>query len=126
MCLFKDARAHPHDRPLVAKEDITCYKQVYESIDGEYITPYTNTVIPIECIKNKVPFKAKIDKIFKFFWYHVLGKSAIVNDGFIHVHVYPPQQSCVTFECIIPKGTKYFIGYRNDLAAKEIIFLKKL
>lgn len=127
MCLFKDSRAHPHNRPLIAKEDIVCYKKVYGFINGKYTTPYTNTIIPTECIENKVPFKAKIDKIFRFFWNHILGMSNIVDDGFIHTYIYPAQEFCyTTFKCIIPKGTKYFVGLRGDLAAKEIIFLERV
>lgn len=126
MCLFKDERYHPHNRSLIAKEDVVCYKQVYRS-RNDYTTPYINTIIPTECIENKVPFKAKIDKKFKFFCYHVLGTTSIVGDGFIHVYTYPRQDwGNITFKCVIPKGTKYFIGLQHDLAAKEIIFLEKL
>lgn len=127
MCLFKNDKYHPHSCPLIAKEDIVCYKQVFRNIDGTYKTPYTNTLIPTECVENKVPFKAKIDKKFKFFCYHVLGTSLIVNDGFIHVYKHPQYQlGWITFECIIPKGTKYFIGIKGDLAARKIIFLNRV
>jgi hypothetical protein len=127
MCLFKDDKYHPHCRPLIAEEDIVCYKQVDRCPCGLYATPYTDTIIPTECIENKVPFKAKIDKIFKFFCDHILGTTLIVDDGFIHVYKYPQyQRGWTTFECIIPKGTKYFVGLRGDLAAKEIIFLEKV
>ena len=127
MCLFKDGKVHPHNRPLVAKEDIACYKLVYRFKDDAYTTPCINTIIPRECIENKVSFKAKIVNKFRFFCAHVLGTSLIVNDGFIHVYKYPRHRfDCLTFKCIIPKGTKYFIGISNDLAAKEIIFLERL
>lgn len=127
MCLLKKYNAHPHNRPIIAKEDIICYKQVCRHSCGLYETPYTNTIIPTACIENKVPFKAKINDIFEFFMDHVLGKYHIVEDGFIHVYTYPRYQfNHLTFECIIPKGTKYFIGIEHDLAAKEIIFLKRL
>lgn len=127
MCLFKDDKYHPHSRPLIAKEDIVCYKQVCRLKDGTYITPYIKTIIPTECIENKVPFKAKIDKKFRFFCYHVLGTTLIVSDGFIHVCKHPQYQfGQMTFECIIPKGTKYFIGSLGDLAAREIIFLERV
>lgn len=127
MCLFKDNKYHPNDRPLIAEKDIVCYKQVDRCSCGLYKTPYTNTIIPTECIKNKVPFKAKIVNKFRFFCYHILGTTSIVGDGFIHVYDYPPYQfGWMTFKCIIPKGTKYFIGLREDLAAKEIIFLEKV
>lgn len=127
MCLLKDYKTHPHNRPIIAKEDIVCYKQVCKDPSGLYETPYTYTTIPTECIENKVPFKAKIDDKFRFFLDHVLGKYNIVEDGFIHVYTYPRFQfNRLTFECVIPKGTKYFVGIDQDLAAKEIIFLKRL
>lgn len=127
MCLFKDNKYHPHNHPLIAKEDIVCYKQVCRYSYGLYETPYTNTIIPTECVENKVPFKAKIGKIFKFFYDHVLGTTSMVGDGFIHVYKCPRYQfGHLTFKCIIPKGTKYFIGDHGDLAAKEIIFLERI
>jgi hypothetical protein len=91
------------------------------------MTPYLNTIIPEECIENKVPFKAKIDGKFEFFCNHILGTSLIVNDGFIHVYKCPRYQfGQITFKCIIPKGTKYFIGLHGDLAGKKIIFLERV
>ena len=30
------------------------------------------------------------------------------------------------FECIIPKGTKYFVGIQGDYASERIIFLEKI
>lgn len=127
MCLFKDEKYHPHCRPLIAEEDIVCYKQICRYTYTSYMTPYFNTIIPEECIENKVPFKAKIDDKFEFFCNHILGASLIVNDGFIHVYKCPRYQfGQITFKCIIPKGTKYFIGLHEDLAAKKIIFLKRV
>lgn len=127
MCLYKNDKYHPHNRPLIAEKDIVCYKQVGRYSYGLYETPYTNTIVPTECIENKVPFKAKIVNKFRFFCYHILGTTSIVGDGFIHVYKYPRYEfGPLTFECIIPKGTKYFIGIRGDLAAKEIIFLERL
>lgn len=127
MCLFKDGKYHPHNRPLIAEEDIVCYKKVFGPINGKYITPYTDTIIPTECIENKVPFKAKIVQKFRFFWNHILGMSNIVDDGFIHIYTYPAQEfRHTTFKCIIPKGTKYFIGEGVDLASKKIVFLERV
>lgn len=127
MCLFKDKKHHPHNRPLIAKEDIICYKQIIIGGRNECFTPYTNVVVPVECIKNKVPFKAKILNKFLFFCNHILGFSNEVSDGFIHTYTYPiitHNYSC--FECIIPKGTKYFVGENIDYASAEIIFLKRI
>lgn len=126
MCLFKDKRYHPHNRPLIAKEDITCYKKLSQ-IEDTYITPCTHTQVPIECIRDKVPFKAEILSKFKFIWRHVLGFSHSVEDGFIHAFQCDTyRKSYVTFKCIIPKGTEYFIGIDGHIASKEIIFLEEL
>ena len=127
MCLTKNKNYHPLNRPLIAEEDIVCYKQVCPYTSGTYMTPYTNTIIPTKCIENKVPFKAKIDKKFRFFCDHVLGTTIIAGDGFIHVYEYPQYRfGWITFKCIIPKGTKYFIGNCGELAVRKIIFLEKV
>ena len=127
MCLFKDKKFHPNNRPLIAQEDIVCYKQLYRVHDGLYTTPYTDTTVPDECLNQNIPFKAEIVKKFRFFWNHILGMSNIVDDGFIHTYTYSRLQFCYdTFECIIPKGTKYFIGEGIDLASEKIIFLKRV
>lgn len=128
MCLFKDKEFHPHNRPLVADRDIICYKKLDQIKENVYITPCTYDQVPIECIQDKVPFKAKILHKFKFIWKHVFGFSPSVEDGFIHSFQTDNgfRGGYVTFKCIIPKGTEYFIGSDNHIASKEIIFLEKL
>lgn len=128
MCLYKDDKYHPHYRPLIAKKDIVCYKQLVTShFTNGYMTPYTHSVVPVKCLEKKVPFKAEIVKRFRFFCHHILGTTRIVNDGFIHVYTYPKHNlEAITFKCIIPKGTRYFRGLCAELAAKEIIFLERV
>ena len=53
MCLVKDKRYHVFNRPLVAEEDIVCYKQLYVNYNGEIVTPYTNIPVPTKCIQKK-------------------------------------------------------------------------
>lgn len=126
MCLFKDKKYHPFNRPLIAKDDIICYKKLCQ-IGDTYYTPQICTQVPIECIRNKVPFKAQILSKFKFIWKHVLGFSNSVENGFIHAFQRDNGlRGYTTFECIIPKGTEYFIGRDDHIAAKEIIFLEEL
>lgn len=126
MCLYKNKRYHPHNRPLIAKDDIICYKKLSQ-IGDTYITPCTYIEVPIECIRDKVPFKAEILSKFKFIWRHVLGFSDTVEDGFIHSFQDDNGfRGYETFKCIIPKGTEYFIGRDNHIASKEIIFLEEL
>ena len=135
MCLVKDKRYHVFNRPLVAEEDIVCYKQLYVNCNGEIVTPYTHIPVPIKCIqknqRKRVPFKAEILNKFKFILKHVFGFSKVVTDGFIHTFSSEPPHynlfwSDRLFQCIIPKGTKYFIGDNDDYASEQIIFGKRL
>lgn len=129
MCLYKNKKHHPFNRPLIAEEDIVCYKQLETShfTDG-YVTPCAYAVVPTECLKEKVPFKAEILNKIEFIWRHVLGFSNVVTDGFIHSHAHLPLNSFLyyTFQCIIPKGTKYFIGSHDDYASEQVIFVKRV
>ena len=121
MCLLKDKGFHPHNRPLTAKEDIICYKKLRQIEENVYVTPCTYIQVPIECIRDKVPFKAQILSKFKFVWRHILGFSNCVEDGFIHA--YQEDNGWRIFEvfkCMIPKGTKYFIGYGGEYASERI------
>lgn len=128
MCLDKNKKYHPFNRPLIAKEDIVCYKQLQITSFGEYVTPYTYVKVPIECLKNKVPFKAIILNKSKFIWKHILGFSNVADNGFIHSYLYIPWHHWLytNFKCIIPKGTKYFIGQDGDYASEQIIFVEQL
>lgn len=128
MCLYKDKKHHPFNRPLVAEEDIICYKQletVY--LTDRYVTPYTYSMVPTDCLNEKVPFKAEIINKAQFIWRHILGFSNVVTDGFIHscVDNLPPCFPHTTFKCIIPKGTKYFVGEHRDYASEQIIFVEQ-
>ena len=126
MCLFKDKKFHPHNRPLVAKEDIICYKKL-QQIGDTHFTPCIYDQVPIKCIRDKVPFEAQILSKWKFIWKHILGFSNKVEDGFIHsFQTDDGFRGYATFKCIIPKGTKYFIGFREVYASERIIFLEKM
>lgn len=129
MCLYKDKKKHPFNRPLVADKDIVCYKKLdFCYFTWGYMTPCTHSQIPTKCLRKKVPFKAEIVNKAQFIWKHILGFSDVVTDGFIHSYAYTPSLSFRydTFKCIIPKGTKYFIGVDHDYASEQIIFIEKL
>lgn len=52
MCLIKDKRYHPFNRPLIAKEDIVCYKQLYLNCENILITPCTYFPVPTKCVQK--------------------------------------------------------------------------
>ena len=136
MCLIKDKRHHPFNRPLIAEEDIVCYKLLQiNHFKSEIVTPYTKIPVPIKCIQEidkRIPFKAEISNKFEFIWRHVLGFSNIVGNGFIHTFSKELPDDCIcscegVFKCIIPKGTKYFVGEReSQYASEQIIFGERL
>lgn len=135
MCLIKNKKHHPFNRPLIAEEDIVCYKQLYINCFNEIITPYTEIPVPTKCIqkdkRKRIPFKAEILNKFMFIWRHVLGFSNIVTDGFIHTFSSQHYCNCgwgnCIFKCIIPKGTKYFISKdEGEYASEQIIFGERL
>lgn len=134
MCLIKDKKHHPFNRPLVADEDIVCYKVLFQYfIDSPYIlrTPYQLQPVRIQVyLDYQIPFTAWDEYEFRSFWRHKLGFSRVVESGFIHTyrdnHSTPLGKKELVFKCIIPKGTKYFIGVDNDYASERIIFLEEI
>ena len=134
MCLIKDKKYHPFNKPLIAEEDIACYKAlVHSSIDSPNIlrTPFQLEPIRISVYLNcQIPFIAGDDSKFWSFWQHKLGFSERVGSGFIHTYRDMSFTSLLRqvriFKCIIPKGTEYFIGTDDDYASKKIIFLEEL
>ena len=135
MCLTKDKKHHPFNRPLVADKDIVCYKVLTQDLPGgppdEFLTPFQLEPIRMSVYLNcQIPFIAWDDSKFCSFWRHKLGFSRVVESGFIHTyrdrHSIPFVRYEFVFKCIIPKGTEYFIGTDHDYASKRIIFLEKL
>lgn len=119
--------------PIKAKKDIVCYKYVLSadsSYGSEYITPIMDMPIDIGktykavCIPKHGPIVGKrCIKPYELF---------SIAEGYIHCYA-----SKVVFmtstkkpighiiECIIPKGTLYYISYdKKQIAAKEIRTIK--
>lgn len=135
MCLIKNKKYHPFNRPLIAKEDIVCYKILVKlyPFDAPYVlyTPFRYEPINIETyLNNSISFIAKDNNKFHSFFRHKLGFGRIVGSGFIHTYSYPVKSNkylrTSVFKCIIPKGTKYFVGEDKDYASERIIFVEQL
>lgn len=129
MCLTKNKAYHPHNRPLKAKEDIVCYKALISTyVPNLFRTPIMETELNVKFyMEFQIPYKAKKDNSFLFFTQHILGMGSVASDGFIHTL----SSSCTcpgyaVFKCIIPKGTKYFIGNDGDYASEQIVFIEQL
>lgn len=147
MCLWiKDKKA------LIAEKDIVCYKKLEElkRANGEiayYITPYMFSSVDVDMVSGKKPFKAKCIGYGgahrrKNGVGHIIDEKGVsdkhpeynysIKSGYIHTYqdfkaacdgLY---ESDRIFECIIPKGTKYYAGIFDggapSYASKEIVF----
>ena len=124
MCLISKSKW------TIAKGDIVCYKHLYTNkkkpfwkrlfsfFKYYYRTPYMGFKV------NDIHLRAKGSEDVKF-----LDGEFIVNGGFIHTYKYPyssiQNQTNHVFKCIIPDGTKYYVG-NGEYASKEIIILERL
>jgi hypothetical protein len=116
------------DKPSYAQEDIVCYKIMVKNEYG-WITPYMRTPVSNSIVSGKENLKANSYEDVRYIYadlYRIAG-------GFIHTFNYPSDamihaKSFVcegVFECIIPKGVKYYHNSKG-YASKEIKFVKKL
>lgn len=113
--------------PIVATEDITCYKVLNLLNKGEYFTPYRSTFVPSEIIVGEKALKPELKEGETFF------DKRLQIDGKC-IHSYATEEESLkqisdfreVFECIIPKGALYYKGDSNDYASSEIRFVKKI
>lgn len=126
--------------PKIAEEDITCYKILEECPleDCPYKTPYMEELIKREIIYGIYNFVGLGDRKAK-----TNGEYVYIGKGYIHTYKFSVNADsmreglsfvfdniCHIFECIIPKGTKYYEG-RDSLnfmsyASEQIKFIKKV
>lgn len=129
MCLYSK-----ENTPMVAEKDITCYKALWKKWYG-YVTPIQKNYVSNEVIKGKRLMKPSI-------WSRLFGKTendekayetlTLVGTGYIHVYVNKRIakfcfRDCDIFECVIPKGTEYWVD-KNEyvLAARKIRFVEQV
>lgn len=129
----------------IAAYSIKCYKVLLWD-DGEFMTPYQKTFVPMKVREGNIPFFAdgvqNIENAYspdgKF------SESYIIGSGFIHTYKYLgsafdfkkhieimyPNSVCAIFECEIPIGTKYYEGqddfFETSFASDKIMFKKQL
>ena len=123
MCLFT-----LQDKPFVAEENIVCYKCVDITKCGIFYSPVIGRNIPDDVISGKRLYRAKgifrRAHIHKYYpWLHEVGK------GWIHTctssPVYYVSAPQIWFECVIPKGTKYWKSEDGEeYASRSIRFVK--
>lgn len=109
MCLISKTK-----EPLIAEEDINCYKVVAKgkiflasAMIGTIITEYSSSLE-----SDILFFKEEEGYIVESEGVHVYKGKETPFNGF----------TLIIIPCIIPKGTKYWEGYR-DMAAQHIKYI---
>lgn len=125
MCLITTQK-----EPMVAEKDITCYKALIKlSYDDDgYITPFQGYPVLNDIVNHKGLMKpSKLSKIEKDSYYTYVG------EGYIHTYANAVEaatfshSSCEIFECIIPKGTEYYVdSFDGGMASTSIRFVRRV
>lgn len=127
MCLVSDT-----DIPKIAQEDIMCYKALIKvssikALFGKgYATPWLETKV-----RPKGLFKAKGEK--SIFRNCFKPGTYDIGRGFIHTYTGLDGSKVPKnlvgdhrmFECIIPKGTEYFVSIDGEEYASDCIIFKR-
>ena len=120
-------------KPKIASKDITCYKILLLTSDNFYISPYRHFTFFENQVNPKKVFKAK-----KSWWtinihgddlelFNDNGIDAFtLNSGVFHMYkdydsavkaikwlVPREKESYAIFECVIPKGSRYYEGFTS-------------
>ena len=122
-------------RPIVAKEDLVCYKVVgIKKETGEMISPYM--AHPLYMGSNKpsgCPRRKRLDSnlwmasggwIHAFVNFRTADKRMKAMDTNIWKSISwnnPPYNKLAIVKCVIPKGAKYMTGDIGDVCASELI-----
>ena len=112
MCLYKK-----HYLPKIAFRDIHVYKVLTEISNCCMVTPY---------IKMPIKFNTIIKAGKEGFWESIFDTWA-VNRGFIHSYTdlfaarINENRHDTIFKAIIPKGSLYYIGGKNEIASTKLI-----
>ena len=131
MCLITNSPAIK-----IAREDIKCYKVIKTNGIGGWETPYTHAHVSHFAVMGKQLFRATEREQIKE---HVNWDDGFtVEGGFIHTYsrytdakrTAMSMSNAIVYECIIPKGIGYFIGYDSGgddgYASKAIAFVKRI
>lgn len=116
--------------PMAADEDITCYKALIKlSYDDDgYITPIQGCSVSNDVVNhNGLMNPSETAKAEKDTYYTYVGP------GYIHTYAnevdavtFSPS-NCDIFECIIPKGSEYYVdSFDGAMASTSIRFVRRV
>ena len=128
MCLEVNRLRHLRLKPKVAKKDIVCYKVIKYGKTG-FFTPFMGMPVDVhECHKKR---EGLIDPLCKFQEYpypktnlghfinHGIHSWRNVNDAMLN-RCSSDEVPSLVLRCIIPKGTRYWIGKEGDYVSETL------
>ena len=124
-----------------AKKKITCYKLVAVSrTTGEFLSPFREEKIPKAMVNGWFRYRARGERTFDTVDYYT-HTNYVVEGGFIHTYTNEREaRRCLErmagtyrefeyklYECVIPRGVKYWVAEQSDeYASTSIKFIKEL
>ena len=116
MCLVIDPTKHKKlfgfYLPKIAWKDIPVYKELHHSCSGWIKTPWRN--YPVTFHENKAVLKSTFTQYYDE-----------IHEG---IHAYRKEistlRNCKIHKAIIPKGSLYYIGIRNDIVSTKLIIFE--
>lgn len=129
MCLLSNSK-----KPLIAKEDIICYKVLQRLGDNTYVSPFRNVKYNINDFNYPLEKYNQNDYVYNdCIWYKIeqgflhcfVSQNIDPNDYvsssiFMYAKIFP----LYIFECYIPKGAKYFISRCKKEICTNKLFVK--
>lgn len=116
------------DKPFVAEKDIVCYKRLVLNKSDRFVTPVIGRNIQDAVISGRRLYKARgiFMRSHKSSYFPYLN---VVDKGWIHTFTTSPtffnEEKGVWFECVIPKGTKFWKSNDGEeYASRSIRFVK--
>ena len=94
-------------KPFEARKNILVYKRLIIDEYGQLITPYR--CYPINFKDGICELQAEFE-----IWRNEVSQG-------IHAYTIPNTRENGCYNAVIPKGTKFFIGWNNDIVAERLI-----
>lgn len=131
MCLLSNTK-----KPLIAKEDIICYKVLQRLEDGSYISPFREVKYKINDFNfpeeesdmnmKSLTQYAPIYAIDSGFLHCLTSQGLLYLQKFVYASVLAKEFPFYLFVCYIPKGSKYFISHCGTEICADKLFVEDI
>lgn len=123
MCLYSEQKV-----PMVARENIVCYK-ILIPVNGKLVTPYRDFIFNTNVV-TKDEAEEHIGEIFgktevsSGYFHSFTTKERVLEEIKVIQRKAPKGTTIKVFKVIIPEGTLYYVGQRDDICSKALIIVE--